>query len=389
MAAFLTAADEKMALARAAEPLIGGNAAADAESLNSLAPATARRCCRGTAVRRTIHWVLASLFVVSWCVLAFGVTSMAAGSRFHQKPCHDGSATNAAIVHPEIVHPDGHRSHQHSHEAAIAAAAEAAVAANTVPVGPAAGPLSPVVVDADNNGEAPAPASASSFARLLEAVSPEALHDLLHAYLPDTYKHGVYPSEKSALAALHRANAPLATSIVQLARRDTNATVSAATSSVAPTSSQPAAASSSPVTVVSPTPTSATPTSSGPAATTNPTTAESTKAAATTATPTAKDTATTAPAATTKAAGTTPAGTTPSGRKVTSTYTSTINGTPTVVTATSIVGVAATGSDSTQTGTATVAASGTLQTGAAAPGSVGSMRMVGVAGLLAGAALLV
>ncbi|EFX04707.1 hypothetical protein CMQ_1635 [Grosmannia clavigera kw1407] len=394
MAAFLTAEDEKLALAHTAEPAI--NAVTDAESLDNLT--TDNRRCRRSAACRTVHCIGASLFVLFWFLLAFRATSMVIGLRSHAMPCHDGPAAHSDVdVYPVLVHPvpgGPHRSHHHAIEEAVAVAGAAAVADIVTPISSDAIPAPPVAADSNSNNEAPAPASASAFSRLLDAVSAESLHDLLHAYLPDTYKHGVYPSEKSALAALHRANAPLATSIVQLARRDTNATVSsapAATSSAADlTSSPPAAASSSPATLVSATPTSAVPTSSAAPATSSKATEKSTQAAATTAAPTtAKETPTTVKTTTKGEKTTATTEATSSSKKVTLTYTSTINGTPTVITATSVVGVAATGADSTETGTATAAASGSLQTGSGASGLVGNMRMAGVAGLLAGAALLV
>ncbi|KAJ9143804.1 hypothetical protein NKR23_g6311 [Pleurostoma richardsiae] len=66
----------------------------------------------------------------------------------------------------------------------------------------------------------------SAFSSLLNSASAEALHDLLHRYFPHRYQHGVWPSEHSALEAVHRDDAPLATSIAQLAKRqDTNVTV--------------------------------------------------------------------------------------------------------------------------------------------------------------------
>ncbi|KAK4179513.1 hypothetical protein QBC36DRAFT_322355 [Triangularia setosa] len=64
----------------------------------------------------------------------------------------------------------------------------------------------------------------SSFSALVNAASPKSLHDLLHRYFPEKFQDGVWPSEREAVAAVHKANAALATSIVQLAKRDTNST---------------------------------------------------------------------------------------------------------------------------------------------------------------------
>lgn len=58
----------------------------------------------------------------------------------------------------------------------------------------------------------------SSFARLLNAVSPDSLHAALHRYFPG-YQHGVYASDHEALEAVHRVNAALATSLANLAKR--------------------------------------------------------------------------------------------------------------------------------------------------------------------------
>ncbi|KAL8404128.1 hypothetical protein RB594_009114 [Gaeumannomyces avenae] len=59
----------------------------------------------------------------------------------------------------------------------------------------------------------------SPFACLMDAVSPEALHEVLHRYFPNRFKDGVYESDHSAMEAVHRANPPLATSLARIARR--------------------------------------------------------------------------------------------------------------------------------------------------------------------------
>ncbi|KAL8376420.1 hypothetical protein RB595_007485 [Gaeumannomyces hyphopodioides] len=59
----------------------------------------------------------------------------------------------------------------------------------------------------------------SPFACLMDAVSPEALHEALHRYFPSRFKDGVYESDHSAMEAVHRANPPLATSLARIARR--------------------------------------------------------------------------------------------------------------------------------------------------------------------------
>ncbi|KAI5856221.1 hypothetical protein GGS23DRAFT_589081 [Durotheca rogersii] len=78
----------------------------------------------------------------------------------------------------------------------------------------------------------------SNFSRLLSSASPQALHEFLHAYLPGTYKHGVYDSDQSALEVIHANDPELATSIVQLAKRQQSANDTAvSTTSAASTDS--------------------------------------------------------------------------------------------------------------------------------------------------------
>lgn len=62
----------------------------------------------------------------------------------------------------------------------------------------------------------------STFAQLLRSASPESLHRLLHDYLPEKFQHGVFPSDKEAVEAVHGDSAALATSIVQIAKRQNN-----------------------------------------------------------------------------------------------------------------------------------------------------------------------
>ncbi|KAI0852160.1 hypothetical protein F5Y00DRAFT_227418 [Daldinia vernicosa] len=82
----------------------------------------------------------------------------------------------------------------------------------------------------------------STFSRLLSSASPRAIHEFLHAYFPGTYKHGVYDSDHSAMEAIHASDPELATSIVQLAKRQsgnetsTTTATSAESTSAVPTS---------------------------------------------------------------------------------------------------------------------------------------------------------
>ena len=61
--------------------------------------------------------------------------------------------------------------------------------------------------------------SPSSFSRLLSSASPEALHRFLHSHFPGTYRHGVFDSDQAAVEAIHVTDPELASSIVQLAKR--------------------------------------------------------------------------------------------------------------------------------------------------------------------------
>ncbi|KAI1139062.1 hypothetical protein F5Y05DRAFT_361526 [Hypoxylon sp. FL0543] len=76
----------------------------------------------------------------------------------------------------------------------------------------------------------------STFSRLLSSASPQALHGFLHAYFPGTYKHGIYDSDRSAMEVVHANDPELATSIVQLAKRQQSGNDT--TSSTTPTSTE-------------------------------------------------------------------------------------------------------------------------------------------------------
>lgn len=302
MASYPTAEDEKRLLAHAAETTT--TMAADNQCQTKCQRACRRRVAQA---KKVAHFTVTLAFIVACCIAVFGLGSLAVGTMRHAKPCtkHNGAANKAGGAHQNGA----------------------------------------VVVVAQGG----AASAGSSFSRLLEAVSPESLHDLLHEHLPDTYKHGVYPSEKHALEAIHRENAALATSIIQLARRDLNGTTSSTT------------------------PVSSTPTSTPPTSSTLPTSTFKNSSTSSTTTPShtsSKTTSSTSPTTT--------------GKKVTSIYTSTINGTPTVVTATSVVGVGATNTGGTTTN------SGTLQTGAAVPMLGGNKARLAeaVAGVLVGAMLI-
>ncbi|KAI0379846.1 hypothetical protein F5Y04DRAFT_107575 [Hypomontagnella monticulosa] len=85
----------------------------------------------------------------------------------------------------------------------------------------------------------------STFSRLLSSASPQAIHQFLHAYFPGTYKHGVYESDHSAMEVVHANDPELATSIVQLAKRQSGNETTTATSSTTTDSSTTSPTSSS------------------------------------------------------------------------------------------------------------------------------------------------
>ncbi|KAL1901581.1 hypothetical protein Cpir12675_000451 [Ceratocystis pirilliformis] len=62
----------------------------------------------------------------------------------------------------------------------------------------------------------------STFSSMLNSVSPEHLHKLLHSHLPGIYRHGIYESDRHAAEMLHKKDARLATSLVRMAKRQSN-----------------------------------------------------------------------------------------------------------------------------------------------------------------------
>ncbi|KAK4127538.1 hypothetical protein N657DRAFT_678130 [Parathielavia appendiculata] len=69
--------------------------------------------------------------------------------------------------------------------------------------------------------------TSESFSDMLKSASPASLHELLHRYFPGRFRDGVFESEHKAMEEVHRANAALATSILQLAKRqEPNSTTS-------------------------------------------------------------------------------------------------------------------------------------------------------------------
>ena len=69
-------------------------------------------------------------------------------------------------------------------------------------------------------------ADREAFQRLLEQVDPPALHAALHDYSPKKFQHGIFKEDQTAIEAVHQDDAPLATSIALLARRQDAANTS-------------------------------------------------------------------------------------------------------------------------------------------------------------------
>ncbi|KAK3359725.1 hypothetical protein B0T25DRAFT_107598 [Lasiosphaeria hispida] len=157
----------------------------------------------------------------------------------------------------------------------------------------------------------------SSFSSLLNTASPEGLRELLHKNFPEWFQPGV-ASDRHAMEAIHRADTPLATTILTLARRADNSTTTSTTSTQTTTSNPPEDTTSSKSTT-SP---NTTPSSTSPPATT--TSSKSTTPGTTLTTSTTLDPTTTSYS---------------TSKLTTQTFTSTSNGEVIIVTATSYVGV--------------------------------------------------
>ncbi|MCJ1313620.1 hypothetical protein MMC25_007299 [Agyrium rufum] len=128
-----------------------------------------------------------------------------------------------------------------------------------------------------SGADAKAVADDNAFRELLKQVDITALHEALHAFSPRPFKHGIFREDITAVQAVHRENAPLATTIVQHAKRQesgngtTTVTTSVTVATIVSTSTvvvppTSVAATDSP-TVVAPPPTS---TADGPPSETSP-----------------------------------------------------------------------------------------------------------------------
>ncbi|KAI1092350.1 hypothetical protein F5B19DRAFT_213348 [Rostrohypoxylon terebratum] len=233
----------------------------------------------------------------------------------------------------------------------------------------------------------------STFSRLLNSASPQAIHHFLHAYFPATYKHGVYDSDHAAMEVVHANDPELATSIVQLAKRqqssssnDTTAAVTSSTSTETSVSSAATPTSESSTTQESTTEaTSATPSSTSTSNTPTSSTATPTSSAQTesqTTTTTSESSETTSTSDSTLATATTSSASTTASPR-TSTFTSTLpGGAKTTITSVEVVTPGATEAASTTSGT-----SGSLQSGVGRALAVNPMVEV-IIGVIVGGALL-
>ncbi|KAI1473464.1 hypothetical protein F4774DRAFT_44459 [Daldinia eschscholtzii] len=184
----------------------------------------------------------------------------------------------------------------------------------------------------------------STFSRLLNSASPRAIHEFLHAYFPGTYKHGVYDSDRTAMEAVHASDPELATSIVQMAKRQSgNETITS-------------------------TPTSSTVDSSSAAPTSDSTTTEETSTSVETVTPTSESTSDATSDATSESTSDAPTSTSD---VVTTTTTSTTDASTTQQTSTT---TSESSNETTSTPGTTLTTATTATTHTSAPGTTRAPR---------------
>lgn len=58
-----------------------------------------------------------------------------------------------------------------------------------------------------------------TFQKLLDQVDPPSLHEALHTFSPKKFKHGMFQEDRTAVEVIHKEEPSIATSIVNLARR--------------------------------------------------------------------------------------------------------------------------------------------------------------------------
>jgi len=64
-----------------------------------------------------------------------------------------------------------------------------------------------------------------AFQKLLDQVDTPSLHEALHSFSPKKYKHGAFPEDRTAVEVIHKEEPSIATSIVNLARRQNSEVV--------------------------------------------------------------------------------------------------------------------------------------------------------------------
>lgn len=109
---------------------------------------------------------------------------------------------------------------------------------------------------------AKAHSSNGELADALQKASPDLLHRLLHAYLPERYQHGVFATDKDAIDAISERDPSVASAIVQIAKRQDNGpSNSNSTTAAGPTSSAPSSSSAAQSSTVEQSSTSSSPAS--------------------------------------------------------------------------------------------------------------------------------
>ncbi|KAI1102410.1 hypothetical protein F4804DRAFT_266888 [Jackrogersella minutella] len=233
----------------------------------------------------------------------------------------------------------------------------------------------------------------STFSRLLSSASPQALHQFLHAYFPATYKHGIYDSDHSAMEAVHANDPELATSIVQMAKRQsgnetssvgTTTATSVETSVVTPTSESSSTSQASSTQETSSTSQASSSDTTTSTATSTSTSTSAAEADTTTTISTTESTQGTTTPSSTLATSTASSSTPLTTSSKTSTFTSTLpGGAKTTITSVQVVTPG-----SPEEASTTASSSGSLQSGVAMPLAAKPVVKV-VIGVFVGGALLV
>lgn len=62
----------------------------------------------------------------------------------------------------------------------------------------------------------------ATFRQLLDQVDPPSLHEALHSYSPKKFQHGMFQEDRTAVEVIHKTQPNLATSIINLAKKQTS-----------------------------------------------------------------------------------------------------------------------------------------------------------------------